>query len=65
MKELADLLRSFISISANLQLVDTLKQVSLDRASVDSNGSSGDWLNEIHLNNTGKDKFAKYWAQFL
>lgn len=65
MNELADLLRSFITISPNLQLVDTLKQVDLERASVDSHGSSGDWLNEIHLNNTGKDKFAKYWAQFL
>lgn len=65
MNELADLLRGFISISANLQLVDTLKQVSLDRATVDSSGSSGDWLNEIHLNNAGKDKFAQYWAQFL
>lgn len=65
MNELADLLRGFITISANLQLVDTLKQVSLDLAHVDSHGSSGDWLNEIHLNNTGKDKFAKYWAEFL
>lgn len=65
MNELADLLRNFITISANLQLVDTLKQVSLDRASVDSHGSSGDWLNEIHLNNAGKDKFAKFWAEFL
>lgn len=65
MNELADLLRNFISISANLQLVDTLKQVNLERASVDSHGSSGDWLNEIHLNDNGKDKFAQFWAQFL
>lgn len=65
MNELAGLLRGFMNISTNLQLVDTLKQVSLDLASVNSNGSSGDWLNEIHLNNTGKDKFARYWAQFL
>ena len=65
MNELAELLRSFISISVNLNLVDTLKLVNLERASVDSSGSSGDWLNEIHLNNTGKDKFARFWAQFL
>lgn len=65
MNELADLLRSFADISPNLRLVDTLAQVSLDRASADSTGSSGDWLNEIHLNNAGKDKVATYWATFL
>ena len=65
MNELADLLRSFVNISTNLRLVDTLAQVQLNRASADSTGSSGDWLNEIHLNNAGKDKVATYCATFL
>lgn len=65
MNELADLLRSFVNISSNLQLVDTLKYVNLIRAASGSTGDSGDWMNEIHLNNAGKDKFAGYWASFL
>jgi hypothetical protein len=65
MNELAMMLRSFSGISTNLQLIDTLKNVNLNRASANSTGSSGDWLNEIHLNNNGKDKVATYWATFL
>lgn len=65
MNELADLLRSFVNISANLRLIDTLKNVNLTRARANDTGSSGDWLNEIHLNNAGKDKVATYWATFL
>ncbi len=63
--ELGGLLRSFTTLSANLKLVDTLANVVLTPASPDSTGSSGDWLNEIHLNNSGKDKLATYWAKFL
>ncbi len=65
MNELADLLRRFANIGTNLRLVDTLEQVNLIRASANDTGSSGDWLNEIHLNNNGKDKVAAYWATFL
>ncbi|HET7831705.1 MAG TPA: hypothetical protein VFK88_01950 [Gallionella sp.] len=63
--ELGGLLRSFTTLSANLKLVDTLANAALTPASPDSTGSSGDWLNEIHLNNSGKDKLATYWATFL
>ena len=65
MDELAELLRSFVSMGTNLRLVDALANVQLVRASVGSTGSSGDWLNEIHLNNSGKDKVARYWANYL
>ena len=65
MDKLADMLRDFADISTNLRLVDTLKNVTLNRANASDTGNSGDWLNEIHLNNNGKDKVAKYWATFL
>jgi hypothetical protein len=65
MDELAGMLRRFINLGANLQLIDTLANVPLVRAAADSTGSSGDWLNEIHLNDSGKDKVAAYWATFL
>lgn len=65
MDKLAGILRRFSSLGANIQLVDTLASVPLVRASVGSTGSSGDWLNEIHLNDSGKDKVARYWANFL
>lgn len=65
MDELAELLRSFVSMDTNLRLVDTLANVQLTRALDGSTGSSGDWLNEIHLNNSGKDKVARYWADYL
>lgn len=63
--ELAELLRSFVNISTNLRLIDTLANVPLIPANPGSTDSSGDWLNEIHLNNAGKDKVASYWADFL
>ncbi|MGA8147021.1 MAG: SGNH/GDSL hydrolase family protein [Gallionellaceae bacterium] len=62
MDELANMLRSFASSGTNLRLVDTLKNVNLNRANANDTGSSGDWLNEIHLNDNGKDKVAAYWA---
>jgi len=65
MNELAGMLRRFANMGANLRLVDTLKNVNLVRASASDTGNSGDWLNEIHLNNNGKDKVATYWATFL
>jgi len=65
MDKLADMLRGFAGISTNLQLIDTLKNVTLTRANASDTGNSGDWLNEIHLNNEGKDKIARYWADFL
>lgn len=65
MDKLADMLRSFAGISTNLRLIDTLKNVTLNRANTSDTGNSGDWLNEIHLNNVGKDKVAGYWAAFL
>lgn len=65
MDRLADMLRGFTGISTNLQLIDTLKKVTLNRASASDTGNSGDWLNEIHLNNNGKDKVARCWAAFL
>lgn len=65
MNELALMLRGFANLGTNLRLIDTLKNVNLNRASANDTGSSGDWLNEIHLNNNGKDKVATYWATFL
>lgn len=65
MGKLADMLRGFAGISTNLRLIDTLKNVALNRANASDTGNSGDWLNEIHLNNDGKDKVARYWATFL
>lgn len=65
MDELARTIRSFGNLGTNLKLVDTLANVSLARSAAGSTGSSGDWLNEIHLNNSGKDKVAGYWAAFL
>lgn len=65
MNELATMLGGFASLGKNIRLLDTLKNVSLVRASADDKGNSGDWLNEIHLNNVGKDKIATYWAEFL
>ena len=65
MNDLADMLRSFPSLGANLRLVDTLMNVNLTRADSNATGNSGDWLNEIHLNNSGKDKVAVHWAIFL
>ncbi|MFZ5502626.1 MAG: SGNH/GDSL hydrolase family protein [Pseudomonadota bacterium] len=62
MDDLAELLRDFRTTGTNLKLIDTLKYVALNRADATDNG---DWLNEIHLNNSGKDKIARYWAQFL
>jgi len=65
MDNLARMLRRFSGLGYNLKLVDTLKNVNLIRAGANDTGSSGDWLNEIHLNNSGKDKVATYWASFL
>lgn len=65
MNGLADTLRGFVNIGTNIKLVDTLANVPLVRASAGSTGSDGDWLNEIHLNNSGKDKVAREWAKFL
>lgn len=65
MDKLADMLRNFVGISTNLRLIDTLNNVALNRSNAGDTGNSGDWLNEIHLNNEGKDKVARYWATFL
>jgi GDSL-like Lipase/Acylhydrolase len=65
MNRLAKILRGFSELGSNLQLVDTLENVELKPAIENSTGSSGDWLNEIHLNNAGKDKVARYWAKFI
>ena len=65
MDRLADMLRGFSGIGRNLHLVDTLRYVALVRAIAGSSHGSGDWLNEIHLNNSGKDKIARYWSNFL
>jgi hypothetical protein len=65
MNKLAKILDSFGSLGGNLRLVDTLADVDLKPATASSTSSSGDWLNEIHINNSGKDKVARYWAHFL
>lgn len=65
MDELAGMLRRFNNLGTNLNLVDTLRNVPLVRAATGSMGNSGDWLNEIHLNNSGKDKVAREWAKVL
>ena len=65
MNKLAKILDSFSSLGNNLHLVDTLADVDLKPAAASSTGNSGDWLNEIHLNDSGKDKVARYWANFL
>jgi len=65
MDQLARILRNQKLIHGNLTLVDTLANVPLSLAAEGATGSSGDWLNEIHLNNSGKTKMAQYWATFL
>lgn len=65
MDELASLIRGLPDSYRNICIVDTLKKVQLASAVANSTGSSGDWLNEIHLNDSGKDKIAQYWATFL
>jgi hypothetical protein len=65
MEALAGMLRSFTQLDSNLGLVDTLAKVALTPALPGTSGNNGDWLNEIHLNNSGKDKVASYWATFL
>ena len=65
MNKLARILDSFRNLSDNLHLIDTLANVDLKPAAASSTGNSGDWLNEIHLNNSGKDKIAKHWAKFI
>lgn len=47
----------------NVRVIDTLG--TLVRASADSTGDSGDWLNEIHANRNGRKKLADRWAPVL
>ena len=65
MNRLAKILDGFRNLGSNLHLVDTLENVEFKPALENTAGSSGDWLNEIHLNNSGKDKVARYWAKFI
>lgn len=63
--ELARVLRNQNDLYANLVLIDSLAKVPFTRAAVGSNGNNCDWLNEIHLNDSGKIKMAKFWAPYL
>jgi lysophospholipase L1-like esterase len=65
MDELATTLRKQKTIHPNLTVIDSLANVAFVRAAEGSTGDNGDWLNEIHLNNSGKIKMAKYWANWL
>ncbi len=50
---------------ANLHLVDTLTLAGVVPAQRGSSGSSGDWINEIHLTDDGYRKCALVWEQVL
>jgi hypothetical protein len=52
------------SRDARLQLVDTLT-VPVDLADPDATGSSGDFLNEIHLNESGLRKVSSAWQPVI
>ncbi|MDD5059067.1 MAG: hypothetical protein PHQ60_14455 [Sideroxydans sp.] len=65
MDELANTLRKQKTIHPNLTLIDSLANIPFVRAAEGSTGDSGDWLNEIHLNDSGKTKMAKYWEGWL
>ncbi len=47
---------------SQLHLVDSFSQAGVVRASAGSTGTSGDWVNEIHLTRAGYRKCAEVWA---
>lgn len=49
----------------NVHLVDTLALAGVVPAQPGSSGSSGDWVNEIHLTNGGYRKCARVWEPRL
>lgn len=65
MDELARMLRNQKDKYTNLTLMDSLAKVPFTRAALGSKGNNGDWLNEIHLNESGKTRMAKFWAPLL
>jgi hypothetical protein len=49
----------------NLHLVDTMARAGVTLAEAGSTGSSGDWINEIHLTREGYRKGAAVWADVV
>lgn len=49
----------------NLHLVDTMGQAGVTVAAAGATGSSGDWVNEIHLTRGGYRKCAAVWADVV
>lgn len=47
----------------NFHVIDT--RGVLDRAAPGSTADSGDWVNEIHANRSGRQKLARRWAEAL
>ncbi|MBC7941166.1 MAG: hypothetical protein H7Z19_15660 [Chitinophagaceae bacterium] len=50
---------------SNLHLVNTFNQAGVVRATVGAGGTSGDWVNEIHLTRKGYAKCADVWASVM
>jgi hypothetical protein len=50
---------------ANVHLVDSLGQAGIVPSQPGSSGSSGDWINEIHLTDDGYRKCARVWEPVL
>jgi hypothetical protein len=63
-KQLMDERRSADPL-CNLHLVDSMGQAGVALAEAGTTGSSGDWVNEIHLTREGYRKCAKVWAQLV
>ena len=50
---------------SNLHLVDSFNKAGVVRAAAGSSGTSGDWVNEIHLTRAGYRKCADVWAEVM
>jgi hypothetical protein len=65
--ELATLLKGFAADQGRfpgLDVFDTLS-IPIEPARLDSDGASGDWINEIHLSRRGSEKLARPWAAHI
>jgi hypothetical protein len=62
---LSRLLARLVSERPNVHLVDTLTLAGVVPAQPGSGGSSGDWINEIHLTDGGYRKCARVWEPRL
>jgi hypothetical protein len=51
--------------ACNLHLADTLGRAGVALAAPGAGGSSGDWINEIHLTRAGYRKCTAVWADVM